>query len=361
MILSSFRLASFRNHLDSRLETRGRKAVLLEGPNGAGKTSVLEAIHLLATGIGFRTRRDADLARFGSDGYRLDAVAPEFDLTLRYRADAHREAILRGAPLARWSDMIGRIWMTALRPDDLALVEGAPAERRRFLDVMLCQKERPYFDSLRRWKRAWKQRQRGDARDRAVAASFAALALEEMPRLFAARARTCDELDRHARMIREELALSGVLAVVYRPAIPKRCEPGDWETAAKLCLQEARRCEALGLLAPCGPGRDELDIALDGVPLRTFGSQGQKRLAALVLRLAEARFLSADDHAALVLVDDVLGELDAERKNAFLGVLSRVPGQIWLADTSTKIYEECFQNRVKFDIKSGTVQGAKYP
>ncbi len=367
MILSSLRLISFRNHLDSLLDTRKRKVVFLEGPNGAGKTSVLEAIHLMATGIGFRTRRDADFARFGAEGYRIDLRCDEFDAAIRHKEGSRREAFLRQAPLPKWTDLIGRIRMTVLKPDDLAIIEDGPAERRRYLDIMLSQKDRSYFDALRRWKRAAKQLHRGATRysssrsGSAVSASFATLVAAELPRIFESRDRCCSRLADSVKSLQEELALPGILGLEYRPAVPGKWEPGDWETAAKNCFRESRRCEAMGQPSPWGPGRDDVAVTLDGVLLRQFGSQGQKRLASLVLRLAEARFLTSDDQSPLVLVDDVLGELDRDRKNAFLGLLGGVSGQIWLADTATKYYEERFQNWAKFDIKSGTLQGAIYP
>lgn len=361
MRITSLRLIRFRNHLETRIEPGAARAVLLRGPNGAGKTSLLEAIHLVATGIGVKTRRDQDFVRFGSDGYRIEiGLAAPSTLALRFRNDEGRRAEVDGGPLPRWIDIIGRLRMTLLRPDDIALIEGAPDLRRRYLDVMLCQADRVYFDALRRYRRAQRQMTRVDPRDVRLTAPFRRLLHAEMPTIFERRARCAEALSRHLRTMAETMGLRATLELEYAPGIPADAVGRDWKSAADRCLEEWNRLERVAAIAPFGSGRDDLRLAMDGVPARRFGSQGQKRILALLLRLAEARYLSevaGDD--AIILLDDVLGELDEERTRALCGLLGGLAGQVWIAGTRTAAIEEFWPDRIGFDIMDGSLQGVE--
>lgn len=362
-------LARFRCHHSTILATEGRERVLVRGPNGSGKTSLLEAIHLLASGIGIRTRRDAEFAMFGSDGWRIAAgIEGGPELALKWTADEGRAARIDDLPLASSGQLIGRLRMTLLRPEDIRIVEGGPSDRRQFLDVMLCQRDPSYLVALRRWRRARKQATAaamggaGSPGSRSIKPFLAAEA-EAFPVIAAARARVCGELEAGINARLGLLGIPGHIGVLYRPALPKDASgyaaTGDWSEAGRCVARESERVLALGQPSPFGPGRDELRFTLDGTPLRMYGSQGQKRLASLLLRLSEAELLSTSSTPALVLVDDVTGELDADRLTAFLGLLDALPGQVWVAATGTKIYEDRWQKWVRFDIKGGALQGAE--
>ncbi len=360
MKIDRLRVLQFRNHHDTVVAAAGAPLVLLEGPNGAGKTSLLEAVHLLATGVGLKTRRDSEFVRFGADGYRVEIrFADGRDLALRYREEEGRTAFADGTELPRWTDLVGRMRLVSLDPSDLDLVAGGPAERRRFLDIMLSQDDRRYFDALRRYRRALRQVGSLPVGRARVAGSFHRILEEEMPAIFAARAAAVERLGRHLSALLGEAGLPGMLRLEYRPAAPKEAPSPDWRAVAALCVSEGRKLEAAGIPNPFGPVRDEVLIVRDGVSLRRFGSQGQKRVACLLLRLAEHRFLSEGGAEALILVDDVLGELDRSVVTALLGLLKAGRGQVWIAGTDISTYEELWPNRAFFGIRSGSLQGAE--
>lgn len=362
MKVTQLTLTQFRNHNSSRftttLEGSPARLVLLSGENGAGKTSVLEALHLLATGIGIKARKDAEFTRFGTEGYRVEVhLDTGATLAMRYKAGESRVASVDGHPLARWSDILGKLRVTLLKPEDLVIIEGAPEVRRRFLDVMICQADRGYFEALRRYRRAYKQKNSFEVRRNArVALPFETLMEAEMPTIFASRASACDKLQEFANGILSKMGDGRRLELTYRPAIPKGTTRDDWGFAARRCTEESARMESLGAPGIFGPGRDEIVIALDGVKLRHLGSQGQKRFVSLVLKLAEASWLSREGGDALILVDDVFGELDVNRKSALLELLAGWKKQVWIADTDTKSYEERWSQWLKFDIKDGTAE-----
>lgn len=359
MRINSLHVTQFRNHLATKIVTGDAALCLLVGPNAAGKTSLLEAIHLLATGIGIRSRRDQDFVHFGTDGYRLDLEAhdrADFHLALKYRNNERREAFADREPLARWTDLLGRLRVALMRPEDLILIDGAPEHRRRFLDVMLCQMERPYFDALRRFRRAARQRQSLTESRSRIRASFALQMEKEMPHIFSSRARVVGELANHIARIFDKLGLDSILKLTYRPAIPKSAASTDWERASRLCIEEGEKLESSGALSLYGPIRDDILIELDEIAVRRFGSQGQKRLAALVLRLAEAEVLSQGASRPIILIDDVLGELDETRSKAIINYISGSGSQTWVASTSQKPYIEHWSSVAKFDIKQGQLE-----
>lgn len=359
MRILSLRLCQFRNHLATELPADAAPLCLLHGPNGAGKTSVLEAIHLLATGVGIRSKRDQDFVTFEHDGYRLDAALDTpFTCALRVRVGEEKEAYIDGRRLARWSELIGHVRATLLRPEDIRLIEEGPEYRRRFLDIMLCQSKSSYLATLRQFRRAYRQRLQIFG-DRALSRSFSRLMLDEMPRIFAARAAAVERLNRLAATLLESLRVPGRLELVYQPALPRGASPADWNEAAAACLRETERLEEAGANCPFGPLRDEVSITLDGVSLRRHGSQGQKRLISLVLRLAEAEYLAEQGSEPILLVDDVFGELDHERFEAFLQLISSKDRQVWVATTNAEPFEECWPHRTIFDIKRGILQGVE--
>lgn len=358
MNVATLSLVQFRSHLSSSFPTNGAPLVLLSGANGSGKTSVLEALYLLAAGIGIKTRRDSELVRFDSDGYRVAAETSEgLKVALKFQPAAGRTAFVDDVALTRWGDLIGRIRATLLKPDDIGIIEGGPELRRRFVDVMLCQSERAYLDSLRRYRRAYKQK--NVPQRISVSAPFEKLMAEEMPLIFAARAAACESLKASANTVLSRMGDGRHLELRYKPAVPAG-SASDWKFAAARCIEESRRLEAAGVPSVFGPGRDEIEILLDGVNLRKYGSQGQKRLVAIVLKVAEAERLSQSGSGALILVDDVLGELDAARNAALLEILSGSGKQVWIADTDVKSYEEHWPMSAKFDIKDGFVRSTNY-
>lgn len=364
MILDRLELIRFRCHRETILSTEFSPRVLVRGPNGSGKTTCLEAVHLLASGIGLRTRRDAEFAQFGERGWRVSSVpAGGPRLWLKWTVEGGREARIDETPLASSGLLIGRLRMTLLKPEDIRLIEGGPADRRQFLDVLLCQDDPGYLASLRRWRRAHKQVLAAMVSGARSLRAFLQAACDEIPMLVSARGRACAALEAAVNARAGTMGFTGSIGVTYRPALPKMASElassGDWTGAASVVAREAERLLAVGQPSPWGPGRDEVVFTLDGVSLRTYGSQGQKRIVTLLLRLAEASVLSRADDPALVLVDDVTGELDADRFSAFLGLLDALPGQVWVAATGTKNYEERWSKWVRFDIKGGALQGAE--
>ncbi|RMH58571.1 MAG: DNA replication and repair protein RecF [Candidatus Hydrogenedentota bacterium] len=349
----------FRNHFSSVFETGGREYIQLIGPNGAGKTSVLEALYLLSVGRGIYTRKDSELAQAGQQGYFVEITWNGMNrLGLKFEKKSGRTVFENEKIFKQWSEVLGRFRVVLFRPEDIELVVGGPRFRRQMLDILLSQKKRKYFESLKRYRRAYRQHLGSFSfQNGKVQTAFEKLMAEEMPILFEERKKAIRALDKLCSLLMERCGFPGRMSLSYRPAIPKFVkeeETSQWTAAA---LEENRRLERGGTQPIFGPQRDDIEISWNDKPLREFGSRGQKRLASLFIRLATAVIHYESGVLPVLLLDDVLGELDGERLEGFLMLLKGWKWQIWVAGTDRQNLPTDWRPRRIFDIKRGTISG----
>jgi len=357
MPITQLRLARFRNHFESIFEVGNADTIFLNGPNGAGKTSVLEALHLCATGIGMRSRRDKELMMFDKEGYRIDFSFDDGrNFSLKYLQKDGRTAFHDDVEFSKWLELIGILRMTCLKPDDIELIEGAPAVRRRFLDILLSQMDKKYFSALCRYRRALKQAYRAERSNHLkLAGSFSQLMIEDMPYIFLKRDWVVKKLSEIISLIALKKFSDMTIELEYKPAIPSLQVPVDWNKISETCLKENIEFENAGVFHRYGPLRDEVILKFNGIKFRQFGSQGQKRIGAILLKIAESSILS-EGYGHVILVDDVFGELDSVTRDFLLELLKNSKGQVWIAGTETEIFENRWQNWRKFELKSGRIE-----
>lgn len=365
-------LTGFRNYARASLFLPPDGVALL-GDNGQGKTNLLEALYYVELFRSARGARDRDLVRFGDAGFHVAADlsgSPRGALTVSAGfelATQKKKVMIDGVEIGRLSDAIGAAPAVLFSPADVALVRGAPAERRRFLDVMLALSDRTYLLALQRYRQALAQRNaalralnghaREDAALDAVAAFEPALA------------------DAGSVMLARRLAWAGTAADSYRETLgaigegtpvslrlraasgTERSDVAElraWlaATLAAQRLQDVRRGTTHS-----GPHRDELQLLLDGRDLRSFGSNGQQRSAAIALRMLEARTLEqALGVAPLLLLDDPFAELDADRSARILSLLgTRGLGQVVLAVPRSEDIPRALTGLQTVRVASGTL------
>ena len=287
--------------------------VLVTGLNGAGKTNLLEAVHLAAQGVSFRTRQDAQIVRHGTDAglARVDGTRRGAAVTAEVRLSDREPKRIRwnGTAVGSAEELRSRIHALAFTPDRLAVVKGGPALRRAYFDRVVARVLPARADVPTAYAAALGQR---NAALRRVAAGISdAAALEPWTaqvvalgeQLVEARARLLAMLvpvfaERAAELGLEDASLA------YSAAPPTR---------AALAERLARDLErgTTGL----GPHLDEIRVLAANRDLRTFGSQGEQRMAVLSLLLAEAKLLASQVGVPpLLLLDDALSELDAGRR-----------------------------------------------
>jgi DNA replication and repair protein RecF len=310
------------------------------GENGHGKTNLLEAIYYLHLLRSMRGARDQDLVRFGEAGFHIAAdvqsdrareVAVGF-----VRAGKRKRVTVDGGVPARMSDALGALPSVIFSPRDVDLVAGAPAERRRYLDIVLALTSARYLAALQQYRGALVRRNaalreatRAGA-DASRAAVWEPALAEHGAVLWVERTRWVDEV---APRFAELCAAIGERAAVtmrYVTALPR----GE-DIASRLAdaLAAHRGIDLRRGLTLAGPHRDDLALALQGREMRAFASAGQQRTAAIALRMLEAATLRARRGAApLFLLDDPFAELDARRAGRILELLGEAGmGQTFLA------------------------------
>jgi DNA replication and repair protein RecF len=287
--------------------------VLITGPNGAGKTNLLEAVHVATQGISFRTRQDAQIVRRGAEegvarvsGARGDV---RLDAEVRLSTREPKRIRLNGAAVPSAEELRSRVHTLAFTPDRLAVVKGGPATRRAYFDRVLARALPARADLPAAYGAALGQR---NAALRRVAAGLSdAAALEPWNEQVVTLARQLVEarvrvLDLLAEPFAERAAELGLSAA----SLGYDADPPTRESLAARLPRDLER-GTTGI----GPHLDEITILSGERDLRTFGSQGEQRMAVLSLLLAEAELLAGHGGVPpLLLLDDALSELDADRR-----------------------------------------------
>jgi DNA replication and repair protein RecF len=335
-------MRDFRTY--ARAEARlGDGLTVIHGPNGAGKSNLLEALYFGCTGRSPRTRNERELVRFGAGATRvavrlLDG-GRQRELTVGYGVipgspRAEKRMAADGAPVERLLDLPNRPLVSVFMPDRLELVKGPPSLRRAHLDQVVAAVWPARAGTRLEYARVLAQRNALLGRIRGGRASQATLAAwdGELARhaltLSAHRAEAVALLAEPFAHRAAALGCAGELVLEYRP----RSRAVD-EQAFVAELRERLGHDLERGFSGHGPHRDELAIQREGRELRVYGSQGEQRLALLALLLAERAVLAEQRRRSpLMLLDDVMSELDAERRDLLAAELS-AGGQSLIATT----------------------------
>lgn len=354
MIIKQIELNQFRNYENQTMEIAPGINVFY-GDNAQGKTNILEAVYLCACARSHRTSRDSELIRRDADQYRVwirfvNQNGSEEEIEINYfdvvNGDPQRSKAMRivrhnGIKLDKISDLMGIFHAVIFAPEDLMLVKEGPSTRRRYLDLLISQVRPSYFLSLQQYSRYLMQRNKllKDLRDRRRNREMGGQnSLDESERL---------QLDVWNQALAEQAAKVIEQRLIYAGRISeKACEAQNKISSGKEKLYV--KYKTISGIKPdmskeqifnvyynklknminedlekgitgTGPHRDDLELSLDGDGLKPFASQGQQRSAVLALKLAELSILCQDTgEAPVLLLDDVMSELDENRRNSLL-------------------------------------------
>lgn len=323
MILTSIKLKNFRCHKDIFLNFSENLNYIIGG-NGQGKTAVLEAIYYLCTTKSHNANYDSEVLSFGEEYFELSGDFKNLvndEVRIIYsRTDNKKNYILNGKQKHRASEIIGKYPIVLLTPGDHSITSGYPGDRRKFIDSIYCQASGSYMEVLMDYNKTLKQRN-------SLLNSFKE-----------SRSRNLDELDAWTHKLLD----AGVSIIEYRKKFMIEFEPyvvdayskilrGSENPAVKYSYLEGyygeqveeRFVELLNLrkedelrraTSLIGPHKDDFIFEIDGISLKTFGSQGQHKTFQVALRFAEFFYLKdKTGKSPIFLLDDVFGELDTER------------------------------------------------
>jgi DNA replication and repair protein RecF len=398
MWLSQLALVNFRNLVHLRLEPQPG-VLLFCGRNGQGKTNLLESVYVLATTrsprtnverelLSWRTPEDADLAAVVAPFARLEARVRRLDgeVHLELTFEGERPGaeggltgpVSRGIKVnglaTRATGLVGQLPVVYFSPGDVELAGGPPSGRRQYLNLANSQASPAHLRALQRYNRVLLQRNQvlRLVRERRQPANALDPWTEQMLQwgvlVLRQRLTMLGQVDQRIGAIFRELAgTPETLQVVYRstacdvPTEPDLLSDSFRERQERVASREIDQAVSL-----VGPHRDDFTFVLDGVDLNRYGSRGQQRLAVLALKLAEADWMRAEiGELPVVLLDDVLSELDPQRREY---VLQRVAEpeptqqrQVWITTTETIDYSfthEVLSTAQRYLIDAGQVRTA---
>ncbi len=396
MRLNHLSLTNFRNYARLELSVPGGLSVF-QGANAQGKTNLLESIHLLATARSPRAVAERELISWlalesplpyarltaeigdGTTSERLELVLELGNGGGAVGPVVRKQVRINGVA-KRGLDLIGRLRVVLFLPEDVSLVSGAPGERRRYLDIALCQVDPAYCRALTDYNKALAQRNallkrlRDEGGDAHQLAFWDQQMAEHGGRVLGRRAGAVQMLDEIARLrhrelsgAREWLTLTYLPSPAYpeaRPAANQPLEGPGYESLTSAAMSEllaarlktSRSREIAAGTSLFGPHRDDVAFLAEGRDLRTYGSRGQQRTAALSLKLAEVEMMRrVTGESPLLLLDDVMSELDEIRRHALLDALGGVDQALVTATDWGDFSEGLLAQARRYRVETGRV------
>ncbi|HQC55129.1 MAG TPA: DNA replication/repair protein RecF [Clostridia bacterium] len=321
--------------------TPGPGINLITGGNAAGKTNLIDSIYLSAVGKGSRNRDNKEYIKWGSTGGAEICIVVKKKYS-RHVIQTHidenggKRMFIDGMPLTRMGDLMGILQVIFFAPTELNLIKGGPSERRRFLDISICQQSKTYFYTLLRLESQIEQRNKvlkeykNKPTQRSIIESMDDDFLRSAAFIIDERRKFIEEIAPIAARIHKELTLGEEeLTIAYET------EPIHGETFEELkrLTRDVYDRDVENGYTNVGPHRDDLKVVANGIDLRRFGSQGQQRTAVLSLKLASAEIMGGrNKESPVFLLDDVMGELDDDRKKALLKTLDGK--QVFITDAT---------------------------
>ena len=343
MNLKTLSLRSFRNYEEVTVDFEPG-VNLIVGDNAQGKTNLLEAISYLGSGKSFRAQRTSEMIRFGADFAELQGTvyAQERDQTLRYLLFAGsrpRQIFRNGAKKKSVSELAGVLPTVLFCPEDLMILKMGSSQRRRFGDMALCQLRPNYDAALTEYHRILDQKNR-ILKDHFENPAVLAILPEYNLRLcqvgallISYRARFYEGLEKSAAKFHSQFS-GGVenfqlqyktVSTVNDPFAPVSKLTQDLLDH----LEKHYRAELETAQCLTGPHKDDFTVSLSGIDLKSYGSQGQTRTAAISLKLAQRELMGREwGEEPVLLLDDVLSELDPGRQDFVLNQI--VSGQVFI-------------------------------
>ncbi len=347
MIIKSIELADYRNYEELTIEF-DKGTTILFGDNAQGKTNILEAVYLAATTKSHKGSKDKEIIRFGVEEAHirtyLEKEGVETRVDMHLRKAGSKGIAIDGQKIKRAADLLGLCNVVFFSPEDLGIIKNGPSERRRFVDMELCQLDNVYLYNLNNYNKIVNQR------NKLLKDMYMSSGLRETLSVW-----DMQLLSYGSKIIeRRKLFIEQLNDIIYE--IHKRLSGGkeelvinyepdtsieDFENRLFMNMDRDMKLK----MTSVGPHRDDFSFLINGVDARKYGSQGQQRTAALSLKMAEIELVKKiTNDTPVLLLDDVLSELDSSRQQLLLSVM----GDIQTIITCTGL-EEFVNNRFEIN------------
>ncbi len=355
MIIKSIELSNFRNYgkLDIHFD---RETNILYGDNAQGKTNILEAAYLSGTTKSHKGSRDREIIQFGQSESHIRTVVQkndkEYQIDMHLRKNGTKGVAVNKIPVKKASEIFGILNIVFFSPEDLSIIKNGPSERRRFIDLELCQLDKLYLSDLSSYNRVLNHRNR---------LLKELVYKQELADTLPVWDTQLLEYGRHVIKKRRQFLeeLSGIISEIHskisggKERLVLKYEPNIDDIFFEDELLNARKKDMKLCQTTVGPHRDDMLFSIDDVDIRKFGSQGQQRTSALSLKLSEISLVKKlIKNTPVLLLDDVLSELDSKRQNYLLNSIKDIQTII----TCTGL-EEFVKNRFQINKIFHVVNG----
>ena len=368
MILTELHLHHFRNYEEQTVHFAPGVNVLI-GHNAQGKTNMLEAIYALSLTRSHRTNNDRELINWQQQSATISGVVQKatgkVPLELQFTKEGKR-AKVNHLEQARLSSYVGQLNAILFAPEDLSLVKGAPAVRRRFMNMEFSQMSSKYLYDASQYRSLLQQRNKylkqlkyGQQHDQVLLDVLSDQLAAYGAEIVVARYRFLQQLEKLAADLHYQISLNAEkLRLVYATQLHVTAETTVDDAYQQLLTiyQENKRREIDQGSTMFGPQRDDLRFMVNGKNVHSFGSQGQQRTTALAVKLAEIDLMKEQTgEYPLLLLDDVLSELDTIRQTHLLTAIQNKV-QTFLTTTSlSDVARQLINEPTIFNIKNGTL------
>lgn len=358
MIINSIELQDFRNYETLKLDFDSGTNILY-GDNAQGKTNVLEAIYICATTKSHKSNKDREIIHFDKEEAHirmyLEKDAYEYKVDMHLRKSKSKGIAINGQKIKKAADLIGLLNVVFFSPEDLSIIKNGPSERRRFVDMELCQLDKSYIYNLNQYNKIVNQRnkllkdfyQNSDLLE--TIHIWDSQLLSYGKQIISRRRNFIENLNQIIYDI--HLKLSGgreKLVISYEPDVLEE----EYEEKLKNGMDRDLRLKQTSI----GPHRDDFSFIVNEVDIRKYGSQGQQRTAALSLKLAEIELVKKITKTCpLLLLDDVLSELDSHRQNHLLNSIGDIQTIITCTGLDDFINNRFTINKI-FKVTNGIIQ-----
>lgn len=369
MRVTEISTSNWRNLARQKI-TLGKGLNIFYGDNAQGKTNLVESVYLCCIGKSPRTDKDKELICWGKDKafvrVRYSCKYGDGEIAITLVNGAKKQITVNSVPITKMGELMGYLNCIYFSPNEIRIISESPAERRRFLDVDLCQTDKNYFYSLARFNKALAQRNNllKQAKDlnevKDTVFVWDEQIAEEGARIILKRRAFCEKLKKFAAETHSALT-DGKETLELNYLTPIAGE-GFSELSANYRQTLAANIEKDFNLRYTSTGcqRDDIALKLNGVDVRTFGSRGQLRTSALSLKLAELKiFKNLIGEYPVLILDDVLSELDADRQKRLLNFDDEL--QILLTAANNVPQELANGNCVFYQIKQGVCTAEPFP
>ena len=357
MYIESIELKNFRNYQDLQLDF-DKGTNIFYGDNAQGKTNILESVYICGTTKSHKGSKDKEIIRFGEEESHIRMMVKKDELS--YKIDMHlrknkaKGVAINGLPIKKARELFGIVNLVFFSPEDLNIIKNGPGERRRFMDLELCQLDQIYLTDLAGYNHIVNQRNRllkdlyQNPSLRETLEIWDIQMLQYGKKIIEKRRDFVRDLNDVIQDIHRNLTGGEEhLEVIYEPSTESEC----FEETLKKNRERDMRMK----MTSAGPHRDDLCFMVNGIDIRKFGSQGQQRTAALSLKLSEIYLVKEKiKDTPILLLDDVLSELDSNRQTYLLDSIHDIQTLITCTGLDDFVSHQFHINKV-FKVVKGEV------